>query len=220
MANKTTAKACEKPRLTTRAKALWLAAGLSPVIQTGRSPLALENEAGWQSKYHVAFDVPENQLAAAREWLEQRVTLIERNGEVVFHFQNWNAHSLYFCDPAGNILELIARHNQPNTSYQPFSPFNILHISEIGLPTLDVVTTVNLLGRKLGITTYDGAGSEAFSAVGDETGLFIVVRQGRIWYPETGIPADLSPVRVTILGKQATTLVLPSLPYHIQVVNS
>ena len=40
----------------------------------------------------------------------------------------------------------------------------------------------------LGVTVYDGEGGDMFTAVGDELGLFIVVKQGRIWYPETGIP--------------------------------
>src|SRR2546423_211293 len=67
---------------------------------------------GWSGVYHFAFNVPEDRFKEAKEWAARRVALIRNSaGEDEFNFVSWNAHSLYFYDPAGNIVELIARHD-------------------------------------------------------------------------------------------------------------
>jgi catechol-2,3-dioxygenase len=160
-------------------------------VQVGRSRLHFSPKPGWAGVYHLAFDVPENQLEAACAWLDQRADLIALNGETRFHSEGWNADMVYFYDAAGNILEFIARHNQPNASALPFSEHSLLAITEIGLGTRDVRGTVNQLTEALGLRVYDGAGSSSFSAVGDEQGLFIVVDHERSWFPGTGVPGGL-----------------------------
>ena len=190
------------------------------VLQAGSSRLAFEGVAGWQGKYHFAFDVPENQIEAAFAWINSKATLATSNGQTIFRSTNrWNANMVYFYDPAGNILEFIGRHNQPNASDEPFSERSIIAISEIGLAAVDVEQTVKWLSDNLGLPIYDGEGSNSFSAVGDESGLFIVVRQGRIWYPETGIAAGIIPVSVTLMGDTVGDYHVPGLPYHIKRVN-
>jgi catechol-2,3-dioxygenase len=190
------------------------------VLQAGSTRLAFEQEAGWEEKYHFAFDVPENQIEQAAEWISQRAKLAILNGTTLFKSSDhWNAHMVYFYDPAGNILEFIARHNQPNAAREPFSERSILSISEIGLATQNVRETVDWLCDTLELKIYDGAGSDTFSAVGDELGLFIVVKEGRVWYPETGIHAGVNPVDVTLLDGKGGNYRIPGLPYHIVQLN-
>ena len=191
-------------------KTRWLA------IQAGDTQLVFEQADGWQGKYHFAFDVPENQFEAAREWIMRRTPLIKLDGNDSFDFQNWNAHSLYFYDAAGNILELIARHNQPNASSSPFTERSLLHVSEIGLAADDVLATVNSICDNLGVGVYDGEGSDTFTAVGDEDGLFIVVKRGRVWYPNTGIRADVYPVTVALADAPEDGYNVPDLPYTVR----
>ncbi len=189
------------------------------VLHAGSTRLVFEREAGWQGKYHFAFDVPENQIEEATAWITGKAKLATLNGQTIFNSSNrWNAQMVYFYDPAGNILEYIARHNKPNASTEAFSERSILSISEIGLATGDVKQTVKWLCDTLGVSVYDGAGSDSFSAVGDELGLFIVVREGRNWYPETGIPAGLHPVDVTLIDGEIGEYCVPGLPYHIKQV--
>jgi catechol 2,3-dioxygenase-like lactoylglutathione lyase family enzyme len=153
----------------------------------------------WAGVYHFAFNIPENQYEEARDWLTRRVALIADNeGRTEFHFENWNADAFYFYDQAGNILEFIARHTLDNASDMPFSSHSILSVSEIGVGTHDVPSMVEALQGQHGITPYGGEPGEEFAAVGDEEGLFIVVRLGRIWMPETGIEAGAYPVSVNI----------------------
>lgn len=186
-------------------------------FQVGSSRLVFELEAGFQGVYHFAFDIPENQIDAAREWLDARVPIARgatRNTDIV-HFPNWNAHSLYFFDPAGSILELIARHNQPNASTHPFSVGSLLSISEIGLVTDDVSQTRAELHAALGLEVYNGPAGDEFAAVGDELGLLIVVKRGRIWFSGGGSAAEVLPLSITLVGNTLQDVPLAGLPYHL-----
>jgi catechol-2,3-dioxygenase len=151
--------------------------------------------------HHFAINIPENQFDEARLWIMARTPLlIDANGRDTTPFPVWNAHSLYFKDPAGNILEFIARHALPNASQTVFGPSSFLCVSEIGLVTANVQKTVAALKNEFNIEPYTGPGSNDFAAVGDENGLFIVARQSRIWMPDSGIPATIKPFRVAING--------------------
>jgi catechol-2,3-dioxygenase len=162
--------------------------------------------------YHYAFNIPQNQLEPARDWLAARVagTVSE-----VYDFTDWNAHAFYFRDGNGNIAEFIARHNLDNAAEEPFAAQSIVGISEIGLATPDVIQTVTNLERDLGIPVWRGAGSDAFSAVGDEHGLFIVVNTGRKWL-DTDTAAAPLPTRVTIESASDAIYSVPGVPVRIR----
>jgi catechol-2,3-dioxygenase len=156
-------------------------------LGVGTSLLTFHVRPGLQANYHVAFNIPENQLAAARAWLSSRVPLIASNdGKTEFDFRSWNAHSIYFYDPADNVMEFIARHALPSASDTAFGADSLLCISELGMPTLNVQTTVGALRDEFDLPVYDGEGSDTFTALGDEHGLLIIVTEGRNWYPDTG----------------------------------
>jgi catechol-2,3-dioxygenase len=188
-----------------------LASG-SLTVQVGRSRLVLEPGAA-DARYHIAFDVPENQIMAAKAWLSPRLAPDDWDGEALYDFASWNAHAFYFFDPAGNILECIARHNQPNASDRPFAETHLLAISEVGLVVDNVRETVETLRVALGVGVYDGAGSDMFTAVGDEQGLCIVVKRGRVWASSRAILADVYPTTLTLNGFQGD-LTLSGLPYR------
>lgn len=181
----------------------------SLTVQAGTTHLTFVYAAGWQGRYHAAFDVPENRIAEAAGWIKTRARLATLNGETILQSSDhWNANMVYFYDAEGNILEFIARHNQPNRSNAPFDENSIIAVSEIGLGTRDVRATAASLCTQLGLAVYDGAGSDTFTAVGDEQGLVIVVKEGRSWYPNTGIPAGLYPVDLTLQGNTGAELIL------------
>ncbi|MFN8511914.1 MAG: hypothetical protein U0232_11575 [Thermomicrobiales bacterium] len=173
------------------------------VLQVGTSRLTFaQAPADWTGRYHYAFNIPENQFRQAKAWLAARNALATAaDGSDEFHSTNWDADNLYYYDPAGNIGELIARHTLDSASDRPFSPASLLAISEIGLATPDVPATVADLSTRLALTTY-GETSDTFTPVGDEQGLFIVVRAGRIWFPDTGIAAHPLPLTVTVRNAQ------------------
>jgi catechol-2,3-dioxygenase len=184
-------------------------------VQAGATRLTFSADATRAATYHFAFNIPENKLPAAKAWLSGRADLLTQDGADEFASQTWNAQQVYFYDPAGNILEFIARHNLTNAAAGPFGPHDILEVSEIGLPVGVVPTTVALLTRDLGLPPFQDQG-DTFSPIGDDHGLFIVVRRGRHWFP-TERAADLHPLAVTIAGPQARRYNLPDLPYAIEV---
>ncbi|HXV76780.1 MAG TPA: hypothetical protein VD788_10720, partial [Candidatus Polarisedimenticolaceae bacterium] len=94
--------------------------------------------------YHVAFNIPENKIERAVEWAGRRFPLIHLAGvgEPIVYFDFIDAHSIYFWDPAGNLLEFIARHELANAADGPFDASDILASSEIGIVVDDVPATV------------------------------------------------------------------------------
>lgn len=150
--------------------------------------------------YHFAFNIPCNKIEEAKTWMERRVELlwIEEYKSVIADFVDWNARSLYFFDPAGNIVELIARYDLNNAVEAPFSSQHFLSISEIGLvfpePEIEAETTTLL--RQYGLDYFSRQPpSPKFKAVGDEEGLWIIVSRQRPWYP-TDKASDIFPVEM------------------------
>ncbi|MET0759313.1 MAG: hypothetical protein ABWZ56_02765 [Flavobacterium sp.] len=72
--------------------------------------------------YHFAFDIPENKLLEALEWIKNKTQIIEfEPNQYIVDFVNWNAKSFYFYDNNGNILECINRFDLGFTSEKYFS---------------------------------------------------------------------------------------------------
>ncbi|MDZ4720378.1 MAG: hypothetical protein SH847_18135, partial [Roseiflexaceae bacterium] len=182
------------------------------VITIGSSRLIFTHTAETPGPiYHFAFNIPPHQFDAAANWISQRAPLIaDSSGQDRFYSENWDAHNLYFYDPAGNIAELIARHTLPHPTEEPFGAASLLNVSEIGLATADVPGLVAQLSTDIQLLPYRGT-SEIFTAVGDEHGLLIIVAHGRIWYPETGRPALDVPLSIDLLvGEQRVTITGPA----------
>jgi catechol-2,3-dioxygenase len=183
-------------------------------VQVGRSRIVFkEPQNGAPRAYHFAFNIPEKRFEEAKAWISERVPLLKSStGEDSFNFANWNAHACYFLDPAGNIVEFIARHVLTDDSDLPFGERSILCVSEIGIATGDVKATVQSL-QAHGLPVYDGEGSDTFTAVGDEHGLFIVIKRGRTWFPDSGTPADFLPLRAVVSLDSGATAILSDLGF-------
>lgn len=176
--------------------------------------------------YHFAFDIPQNKLMLAREWLLQRIVLIQtpsnrrdsRYPDDIRHFPDWNAHALFFWDPAGNIVEFIARHDVANDSEGPFTANDILYASEIGFVVEDQQASAQQLEEMLHLKPYPRGTSFAW-AMGDERGLLLCTPKGRSWGDNTDRPKifDIFPTAVMIRGHQLGTYSLPGYPYQIHV---
>ena len=170
------------------------------------------------ARAHYAFEIPENQFNESVKWFRARLPMAkDEHGTWHFESPDWNADSFYFHDADKNVLEFIARHNQPTASEKPFTGESLISISEVGLITPAVIETVAVLKRELGLKAWRGAGSESFTAVGDENGLFIVAVEGRAWRPEI-IGAKPARIRVKIAG-EPKSYTFAGLPYEIEMVD-
>lgn len=167
-------------------------------VQAGRTTLVfVKAQPDFDGAYHFAFNIPENQIQQAKEWVLARTELLfDENKQDVFDFSNWNAHSIYFKDSAGNVLEFIARHDLKNDFDEKFESNQILNVSEIGLPSEDVMGLANELCAKLELSVFRQQPNENFTPVGDDNGLFILPIKNRIWFPNSGVPAKLLPIKI------------------------
>jgi hypothetical protein len=141
--------------------------------------------------YHFAFLVPGDRFVAALEWARQRVELLDD----VFDFENWDAKAVYFHDPAGNIVELIAHRGlEENGRSDPFAAAELVGFSELGIVG-DKPRELRLLEAR-GLSLWDGTMAEPdrLAFVGEKGRTFILSPPGRGWLP-TGRPAEQHPVQ-------------------------
>lgn len=185
-------------------------------VESGRSVLEFTAAQIGEPFYHFAFHIPENKLDQSIEWLRPRCPVFKNpaNGQEIYHFVNWNAHSIYFHDPAGNILEFIARHTLSNASESPFRVADILSISEIAMVAPDLSVVADRLKSELGVPNYFGASPE-FIAMGSEHALFILAKTGRRWLGGTS-QAAVHPVEVELRSAQRKRLQWDSLPFIVR----
>jgi hypothetical protein len=168
------------PVLESSAERLVVLAGASRVAFT---PSRRE---GARPFYHFAFNIPENKIRLAADWQRARSPLIpippkNRDPEMpddVVDYRHWNAHSVFFFDPAENVVEYIARHDLKNSAPGPFGPSDVLCASEIAFVVDDVPAMAEKVRRAFALENYRGA-SDGFAAIGDENGLLLVMQRGR-----------------------------------------
>ncbi|HEU5423284.1 MAG TPA: hypothetical protein VFU72_07080 [Nitrolancea sp.] len=168
--------------------------------------------------YHLAFNVPRARFQEAQAWLAARAPLLTRDGADEFAFTSWAARACYCADPAGNILECIARQTiADGAAAGPFGPAALRCVSEIGLAVVAVPAAAAALSAQFGLPPY-GDVSATFAALGDERGLVILAAIGRPWLPTTDARAAVAPVAVTIAGGRRGQYRLSGYPYVIEAV--
>jgi hypothetical protein len=158
--------------------------------------------------YHFAFNIPENKILKAREWQLKRTALsatppqlIDENyPNDIRHFQHWNAHSVFFWDPAGNLVEYIARHDLKNAREGEFATKDLLCASEIAFIVNDTESVADEIKSSFKLEQYRG-GDENFRAIGDENGLLLVIKKGRIWEGHTNISRTPSTAKTSVTIK-------------------
>lgn len=176
---------------------------------------------------HLAFTIPTGKFGSAKSWLIDRVKLIaDVSGQDQFEGPaRWNSLSVYFEGPDKSVLELIERRDLPNTREGPFSPADLLCVSEVGVAVPDVRATAGALKEKAGIEWYGSAPSDTFAAVGDANGLLILVPTGRAWWPTTDRRARACQIVVEATGHSGrhnlgSSVLVQHLPSARQVAQS
>ncbi len=173
-----------------------------------------EEEAPW---YHVAFNIPENKIVSARDWQKERTPFDNNPGAPrhpdhpdIVHFAHWDAHSVFFRDPAGNLLEHIARHTLDYTEPGPFSSRDIRCCSEIAivLDAEDIRPEADAIGASIGLSRYRTSNPN-FVALGDENGLVLIMRKGVSLRRQ----ANVYPTSVEIDSAESVELEIEGFPY-------
>jgi hypothetical protein len=177
----------------------------SIAISAGKSKLIFEEtDADANPFYHFAFNIPSNKFEEAFEWMKQKVELLwldDYKGYIA-DFVNWHSKSFYFPDPAGNILELIARFDLNDIEETAFSSAHIRNVSEIGLvfPVKSFDSDVNKLLENYPISYFaKQPPMPHFRAVGGDEALFVIVPENRIWFSTKTTTAQIFPIGVSFM---------------------
>jgi catechol 2,3-dioxygenase-like lactoylglutathione lyase family enzyme len=120
----------------------------------------------------------------------------------------WGGKQLYFKDPDGNILEILERENPYSENLEGW-----YDVCEMGLPSGDVQELSGFLQM---IPNENVSTSETFRFYGDVSGNFILVKEGRHWYP-TEQPAEVYPGTIVVEGDHNQILKHSHLPYTFEV---
>jgi hypothetical protein len=177
--------------------------------------------------YHFAFNIPENKILSALAWQKARSPLMAiptrlrdpKFPDEVVDFRHWNAHSIFFFDPGGNVVEYIARHDLKNGRSGDFGPDDILYASEIAFVVDDVKEASAAVKPVAGVEQYRGA-DDQFTALGDEMGLLLVMKRGRVLNfdpSSTEKAAAVFPTMASIAGPGPAKYEWPGFPYVVTV---
>jgi hypothetical protein len=187
-------------------------------IQAGKTELIFKEQKDFDGGYHFCFNIPENKFTECKAWTLAKIPLLKDDkGNDEFTGGTWNSSSIYFKDSAGNILEFIARHDQKNATVEAFNSKHILQISEIGLPSQDVISFAKDLCSTLGVDVYRQDFNETFTPIGDEDGLLILPVENRIWYPNTGVSAKLLSVYAEVKTIKGDFMIT-GFPYKVREI--
>ncbi|MGM7680562.1 VOC family protein [Cytobacillus sp. Hm23] len=158
--------------------------------------------------YHLCFRTNDSFFQQIYIALSKKdVLLPDESGETSLF---WEGQQAYFYDPDGNILEVLVR---------PFiddevEPLGWFDVGEIGMPSSSVRQMQEVLIPYINDKMHGNGDNFAF--YGDEFGVFVLVNEGRHWYP-TERPATIHPLDITILGERFLHFEHSNLPYTITV---
>lgn len=179
-------------------------------IKIGSSKLKFtsENVLG-NPYYHFAFNIFANKFEEAKSWVKERVQLnVNNEGEDEVYFSYSQAHSLYFYDPSGNIVEFISRHSISELDEAPFTIESVINISEIGVTVNDVAAAGKRL-LEVGINERDNQPLDltTINFMGDKSkGIYLILNQpGREWFFSNKISAVFP---MEIITSQDDTIVV------------
>ncbi len=170
------------------------------LVRIGNSDLIFIETKDAEPFYHFAINIPSNKIEEAKNRLSKKVKLLWMDDykSDIADFVNWHAKSVYFYDPAGNILELIARFDLSNENAEVFSPEQLLSINEVGLVFKqdEFEQRISELQNPYSLSYFSKQPPlPQFRAIGDDEGLFVVVPEHRNWFP-TNKPAGIFPMGV------------------------
>lgn len=186
-------------------------------VAVGESAMVFRQAAtGEEPTYHIAFSVPAGSIDAAADWLADRTELLSDDGRERFRYEFLDATAVYATDPAGNVLELLARDGRVDAGRAAgFGPGSLLDVAEIGVVTDDVPGTAAALDD---LFDLQGTPDDSFAYLGGQKGAFVVVAPGRSWFP-TEQPAAPAPLTVVAAGGVGTVS-LPEGPVSVVGVES
>ncbi|EMF45687.1 hypothetical protein B481_2934 [Planococcus halocryophilus Or1] len=149
-------------------------------LSMGESQMVFQ-ESERAAVYHFALNIPGNQFTLAKSWTSERVTLNRQEGMDEVFYANFDADAFYFQDPAGNVVEFIARRSVDRMGN--FTVDSILNISEVSITTPYVEEVGELIeDMDIPVRGSKGIDVKALNFLGSGHAFILLVAPKRIWY--------------------------------------
>jgi hypothetical protein len=180
-------------------------------VMAGNTKLTFRrDQLGYGGLYHFTIDVPENQIENARIWLQKRAKLVKDadTGAEIVHKSKLNAHSLFFMDPGGNLIELVARHDVKNAQAGDFNKSMLLAITDVSIVTRNVKDCEDLLYTNFGLLGFPGT-SNSVKPIGGQKGTITLHVPSRPYYPTNELIAFSYRLEVVIQHPEEQVFKLP-----------
>jgi catechol 2,3-dioxygenase-like lactoylglutathione lyase family enzyme len=185
--------------------------------------------AGAAPRYHFAINVPRGSIGRAAAWVAERHELLafhgdpdEEEGATIVHTAR-GTPAVYFPDPAGNVVELIANvrlEDRGDGLGSAFGPGDLLEVAEIGIAAADPGATCAAVEEFFGqAVLWGGAPGWQLTALGDDHAVVIVAPLGRGWIP-VALPARPAPTEIVAIGAEAGETILAEGPYVMRRVTA
>jgi catechol 2,3-dioxygenase-like lactoylglutathione lyase family enzyme len=175
-------------------------------VMAGTSKLVFEQDTK-TPYYHLCFRTCSDFFDHMyQKLMKKNLLLPDEQGEFSLF---WQGKQAYFTDPDGNILELLER---PFYWEGDAPDFGWYDIGEIGMPVKEISDMQNKLGPY--IQDQQKSTNETFAFYGDQEGVFVLVKEGRNWYP-TERRATIHPIKAIVSGVEEGHFVHQDLPYEI-----
>ncbi|MFF2754600.1 glyoxalase [Psychrobacillus sp. NPDC058041] len=165
-------------------------------ISIGSSTLTFR-ESEQPTLYHFAINIPGNQFTLAKHWAIERVTLNREDAVDEIYYSRFEADAFYFEDPAGNVIEFIARRNVDKWS--GFSVESLLSLSEVSITT-PFVEEVGEQLQSIGIPISGHVDIEPneLNFLGSKDTYILLVPPHRRWYFSKRM-SETSPLEIELV---------------------
>lgn len=172
-------------------------------VKVGDSEISFK-QSDQPAYYHFAINIPGNQFSLMKYWLKDRLTLNREGGIDEVYFSSFDADSMYFEDPAGNIIECIGRRNRDVFGHVTKESF--LNVSEVGITT-PFVSDVGDSLQDFGIPLRHGTevNPEKLNFLGKNDTFIVLVPPDRKWYFSKQ-HAETYPLEITLTDDRHISL--------------
>ncbi|MBS4202231.1 hypothetical protein KHA93_21710 [Bacillus sp. FJAT-49732] len=149
-------------------------------VQVGESTITFK-QLERRAFYHFAINIPGNQFSMMKDWIQNRLPLNRENGRNEVYFRSFDADSMYFEDPAGNVIELIGRRKRD--LFGDLSVASFLNISEVSITTPRVANVGEEI-QDFGISLFGSSNivPDELNFLGKRDTFIVLVPPGRRWY--------------------------------------
>lgn len=184
---------------------------VSVTMQAGETLLTFQQTDEGVPFYHFAFflrpDLIDEMVADVKA--NTRLLKDEEGEEEFFASLFWKCRQFYFEDPQRNIVEFLARTDEPvDPQAGP-----IVRVLEVGMPVPHGQALANELTA---ISNVIPSESATFRFYGDREGVFVIVKTDRPWFP-TDRPATVHPITVAVKGETDRILHPINTPYRVVI---